>query len=346
MQYVGIDVHTRSSQLCFVDDNGEITEKRIPTERTLLQDLFRDTPPSKVLLEATTEGEWVARCIEELGHEVVVADANYAPMYATLNRRVKTDRRDAQALCDACRLGAYRPAHRCSERGRQLRTTIGVREALVRTRSRYISLMRAHLRRDGYRIPSGGVISFERRVGEVQIHQRLQEQIEPLLGMMEKLNQQIRAIDRQLEEQVKNDPVAQRLCSVPGIGPVTALLFISVVDQVERFSSAHRLAAYLGLVPREFSSGEKRFRGRITKAGNPRLRFLLVEAAWRILCRPRPETEYLQRWAERISERHGRNVAVVALARKLSGILYAIWRDGTEFYSPAQRKAAKEVLTA
>ena len=164
--------------------------------------------------------------------------------------------------------------------------------------------------------------------------------------MMEKLNQQIRGIDQQLEEQVKNDPVAQRLCSVPGIGPVTALLFISVVDQVERFSSAHRLAAYLGLVPREFSSGEKRFRGRITKAGNPRLRFLLVEAAWRIICRPRPETEHLQRWTEGISERHGRNVAVVALARKLSGILYAIWRDGTEFQSPARRRSAKEVLTA
>ena len=102
------------------------------------------------------------------------------------HRGVKTDRRDAQALCDACRLGAYRPAHRCRERGRQLRTAIGVREALVRTRSRYISLMRAHPRRDVYRIPSGAVISFERRVGEVQIHQQLQEQIEPLLGMSER----------------------------------------------------------------------------------------------------------------------------------------------------------------
>ena len=152
-----------------------------------------------------------------------------------------------------------------------------MRDALVKTRSRYISLMRADLRRDGYRVASGGVISFEKRVRDTRLRQQLQEQVEPPLEVMQGLNQQIKAIDGQLEELAEHDPVTRRLCSVPGVGPVTTLHFISVVDQVERFSSAHRLAAYLGLVPREFSSGEKRFRGRITKSGNSRLRFLLVD---------------------------------------------------------------------
>lgn len=346
MQHIGIDVHKVSSQLCFVDENGEIREKRIRTERKRFRDVLGTSPRSKVLIEASTESEWVARYIEELGHEVIVADPNYAPMYATLNRRVKTDKRDALALCDACRLGVYRPAHRSSERSRHLRALVSTRDALVKTRSRYVSLVRALLRSAGYRIASGGIISFEKRVQEAQIQRQAQEQIEPLLVVMRELNQQIKAVDEQLEQHAHDDPVAQRLCTVPGVGPVTALLFISVVDRVERFESAHRLAAYLGLVPREMSSGEKRFRGRITKAGNRQLRWLLVEAAWRILWQPRPETDHLRQWTDRIAARHGKNVAVVALARRLSAILYAIWRDETVFQPPRPKPAGKEVSAA
>lgn len=345
MQHIGIDVHKNASQLCFVDENGEITEKRIKTERDRFQDALAKAPRSKVLIEASTESEWVARCIEQLGHEVIVADPNFAPMYATLNKKVKTDKRDALALCDACRLGAYRPAHRSTDQSRQTRATIATREALVRTRSRYVSLIRALYRRDGYRVPSGGVVYFEKQVDKVLAHRQLREQIKPLMTVLGQLNAQIEALDEQLAQQAREDQVAQRLCTVPGIGPVTSLYFISIIDQVERFSSAHELESYLGLVPREFSSGEHRFRGRITKTGDRRLRNLLVEAAWRIVCHPRPETEHLLRWNERIATGHGKNVAVVALARRLAGILYAIWRDGSCYQPPIDKKKAKEVLS-
>jgi transposase len=110
---------------------------------------------TKILIESSTESEWVARCLEELGHEVVVADPNFAAMYATRSRKVKTDRRDARTLAEACRLGAYRPAHRASDRQRQVRAQLAVREALVRTRTKYISLVGALLRSEGYRIKSG-----------------------------------------------------------------------------------------------------------------------------------------------------------------------------------------------
>lgn len=344
MQHIGIDVHKIASQLCFIDENGEVVERRIHTERKRFQEILEKVPRSKILIEASTESEWVARCIEELGHEVIVADPNFAPMYATLNKKVKTDKRDALALCNACRLGAYRPAHRRSERSRQIRAKIAIREALVSTRSRYISLIRALSRRDGYRIRSGAVTSFEKRVQETQLHQQLQQQIEPLLVVMRQLNEQIDAMDKKLEQQAREDHVAQRLRTVPGVGPVTALLFISVVDDVRRFPSAHRLEGYLGLTSRERSSGEKRFRGRITKAGDCKLRCLLVEAAWRIISRPRPETEYLRQWTNRIAIRGGKNVAAVALARRLSGILYAIWRDETVFRSSSDK--SKEALAA
>ena len=103
-------------------------------------------PCARILLEASTDSEWVARCLEGLGHEVVMADPNFAPMYATRHRKVKTDRRNARALAEACLLGAYRPGHRLSHAQRHVRGRLTVRDALVRTRTRYLSLVRALLR--------------------------------------------------------------------------------------------------------------------------------------------------------------------------------------------------------
>ncbi|QRK11776.1 transposase [Archangium violaceum] len=114
--------------------------------------LLSKRPKARVLLEASTESEWVARYLEERGHEVVVADPNFAPMYATRSRRVKTDKRDARSLAEACRLGAYRPAHRISDGRRHLKAQLAVREALVRTRTRYISLVSALVRYEGWRM--------------------------------------------------------------------------------------------------------------------------------------------------------------------------------------------------
>ena len=111
MEHVGIDVHASESQICALTEQGEILEQRVRTRPDRFAEVFGGRPRARILIEASTESEWVARCLEELGHEVIVADPNCAPMYATRSRRMKTDRRDAQALMDACRLGAYRPAH-------------------------------------------------------------------------------------------------------------------------------------------------------------------------------------------------------------------------------------------
>ena len=139
MEYIGIDVHASESQICMLTEEGEILERHLRTRCDRFEEVLGGRPRARILIEASTESEWVARCLEGLGHEVVVADPNYAPMYATRSRRVKTDRRDAQALMDACRLGAYRPAHRTSDAQRQVRAELAVRDALVRTRARFIS---------------------------------------------------------------------------------------------------------------------------------------------------------------------------------------------------------------
>jgi transposase len=127
MEHIGIDVHKMESQICILAESGEIIERCIRTQRERFAAVLGARPPAKILIESSTESEWVARCIEGLGHEVVVAGPNFAAMYATRSRRVKTDRRDARTLAEACRLGAYRPAHRTSDRQRQVRACCALR---------------------------------------------------------------------------------------------------------------------------------------------------------------------------------------------------------------------------
>ncbi len=134
------------------------------------------------VIESSTESEWVAQCLEDLGHQVIVADPSFAPMYAQRSRKVKTDRRDARALCEACALGAYRPAHRSSEASRALRAQVAVREALAQTRTRHISLIRALLRQQGYRVRSGGAATFSECLGELELPEAFRAQVAPLLA--------------------------------------------------------------------------------------------------------------------------------------------------------------------
>ncbi len=124
------------------------------------------------------------------------------------------------------------------------------------------------------------------------------------------INDQIAAADRELAQLCEEDPIAALLATAPAIGPVTASAVVATIDDIRRFESAHQFEAFLGLVPGERSSGEKRRIGRITKAGNSRVRYLLVEAGWRILRSKSPETATLRGWAARIAERRGNRIAL------------------------------------
>jgi transposase len=342
VDHVGIDVHKRESQICIETEVGEVIEQRIRTDRGRFVAVFGSRPRCRILIEAMSESEWVAQCLESLGHEVVVADPNFAAMYATRSRRVKTDRRDAQTLADACRLGAYRPAHRTSERQRQVRTELAVRESIVRTRTKFVALSGALLRREGLRIRSGNAGHFVQRAAELEIPEVLKAQLQPLMRLLGGLQGELDAADNRIKSIVRGDEVIQRLCTVPGVGPITATAFVATIDTIDRFSGAHQVESYLGLVPSERSSGEQQRKGRITKAGNSRLRYLLVEAAWSVLLSRKESTEELRAWAQRIAMRRGMKTAIVALARKLAGILYAMWRDGTTFAPRCREEATVE----
>jgi transposase len=346
VEHIGIDLGRAESQISILTDAGELLSERIRTERGRFMRVLGARPNARILIEASTESEWVARCLEQLGHEVIVADPNYAPMYAQRSRRVKTDRRDAEALAQACRLGAYRPAHRTSDHQRHIRAFLGVRESLVRTRVRWIVLIRSLLRREGYRVRDGQTSSFVQRVGELELPRHLKEEIAPLLALLGSLNVRIASLDRRLVEISRKDEVVKRLMTVPGVGPVIAVCFVATLDRVDRFRGPHQVESYLGLVPREWSSSEIQRRGHITKMGNTRMRWLLVEAARCVMRgKKRPESATLREWGDRIAQRRGRSIAAVAVARRLAGVLYAIWRDAS-VYDPGKLKSPITVTQA
>ena len=339
MEHIGMDVHKRDSQICIIEsETGEVTELRIRTERERLMEVLGTRRKAKVLLEASTESEWVARCVEEMGHEVVVADPNFAPMYGMRRRRVKTDRRDARALADACMAGTYRAAHRTSEVRRRLKAQLAVRDALVRQRAKHLVLMGALVRQQGLRVGTGQSANFLSRLSKVALPAELASTLAPLVEVVELLNEKVKGVEAQLAVLAEEDAQVKRLCTMPSVGPVTAAAFVATLDDAQRFKGAHQVEAYLGLVPSERSSGEKQQRGRITKTGNSRLRSLLVQAALSTMRLRKESTRGLWEWAERLEARRGKKVAVVALARKEAGVLYAMMRDERDFRAwPGQR---------
>jgi transposase len=146
MGYGAIDLHKKESQIRIVRDSGEVLDRRIATTRDRLTAMFGEQPPMRVLVEAATESEWVAQHLETLGHDVIVADPNFTPMYGHRSRRVKTDRRDVAALAEACQQGWYRAAHRRSATQRTVQIELNVRRELTDSRTRAISVVRAVIR--------------------------------------------------------------------------------------------------------------------------------------------------------------------------------------------------------
>ncbi len=341
MEYGAIDLHKRRSQIRIVSEAGAVVfEQRVDTTRGALAAVFAGRPLARVLVESSTESTWVAPHLEALGQTVVVADPNYAAMYGTRSRKVKTDKRDVAALAEACRTGTYRPAHRASPEARALRQTLRVRRQLVRQRTGLINLLRALLRQEGIGLPSGAAESVLQRLAAVTLPDALAVALAPLQTVLREVTRTLCDQDAQLHARAVADPVTQQLMSAPGVGPVVALTFQAVLDTPARFGGdAARASAYLGLVPQEHSSGEQHRKGAITKAGPGDLRALLVQAGWVIWRGKRGPGTALRTWAQALAARRGRQVAIVALARRLSRILLALWRDATRFHEPAPARA-------
>jgi transposase len=335
VDYAAIDLHKKESQIRIVTAAGEVLDERVTTTRAALTRVFAARARTRILLEASTESEWVAQALEALGHEVVVADPNYGLMYGMRDRRIKTDLRDVAALVEACRRGIYRPVHRRSARQREVQAHLLVRQTLVRTRTRVISVVRALARGAGARIPSGHVESFGRRVEATALPEAMRTVVKPLLDLLTTLQTHLATADSQVAAYAAGDRQVQRLQTMPMVGPVTAVALVAALDTPTRFASAGQVTSYLGLVPQEASSGERQRRGHVTRSAHPAVRALLVQTAWRVWRSTTPQLAALRAWAQQVAARRGKRLAIVGLARRLMRIVFAMWRDDRPFLTVA-----------
>jgi transposase len=333
---IGVDLGDRFSHVAVLDSEGEVVEEaRIPTTEPAMRRWFGRIGLARVALEVGTHSRWVDRALRDLGHEVIVANAREVRLIYGGDH--KTDRLDAEALARLARLDPallHGIEHR-SEDAHQDLAVIRAREVLVRTRTRLITHVRGAVKSAGSRVPRSSAASFHHKAMEA-IPEGLQPALQPLLDQLEQITRQIRDYDRQIATlSAERYPETRLLTQVPGVGPITALAFVLTLENPNRFKRSRAVGTYLGLCPRTDQSGDKDPQCRITKAGNPMLRRLLVQAAHYQLGPFGPDTD-LRRWGLARAERGGRiakRKAVIAVARKLAVLLHRLWVTA-EVYEP------------
>jgi transposase len=332
MDHIAIDLGGRESQICVMSAEGEVLlEDRRPTRG--LGAYLAKRPAGRVVMETCAEAFSVADQARRAGHEVVVVPATLVRSLGVGMRGIKTDVRDARNLAEAsCRMKRLPAVHVPTAASRERKTVCGLREVLVGTRTKLMNSVKGWLRTMGLGpMPRATPEVFPTRLRK-HVSDRggaIPAAVERVLVMVEAVNIQIVSADEELEKLSEEDPVCVRLMTVPGVGPVTAVRYAAALDDASRFDSASSVQSYLGLVPGENSSSDRRRITSITKAGAPQVRWTLVQAAWS--ARRHRKNDPMVLWALEVEKRRGRHVAVVALARKIAGIMYAIWRDGSVY---------------
>lgn len=340
MRKVALDLGKRKTTLSEAQDGRVVRRQTVRRLSELSTFLGPDEPPAVVAIEACRDAWHVHDVLTEWGHEVRIVDTTRVRQLGIGQHGRKTDRIDADLLALALDRGALPLAHVLSARARRVREELTVRSELVKTRARYITQMRALLQARGVTVPRCATHNFVKTVLRMELSEAHRALVSPLLRLLPHLDVQIARVELTLHELYADEPAVPKLATIPGVAMLVAMAFVAVVDTPHRFRNAAQVASYIGLTPRERSSGGKRRLGSITKQGNPYLRAMLVQAGWLIL-RSRAE-DPLVLWAKRVAERRGKRVAVIAVARRLARLMWAMWRHGS-VYMPellAERSAS------
>jgi transposase len=333
----GLDLGDKYSHLCLLDaESGEVIEEsRLRTALETFRRRFDSEQPLKIAIEVGTHSPWVSRLLEECGHEVLVANARKLRLIYGKGR--KTDKLDAENLARLARVDPkllYPLKHRGEDSQAHL-AMIRSREALVGSRTQLINHVRGAVKSFGARLPKCSARSFHKKALD-RLPEELVSALGPLLETIGELTQRIREYERKLKEiATEHYPETKILRQVEGIGTLTALTFMLVLEDPHRFLKSRAVGAYLGLVPGEDQSGESDPQQRVSKEGDKMLRRLMVGSAHYILG-PFAHDSDLRRHGLKIAERGGKNAkkrAVVAVARKLSVVLHHLWITG-ELYEP------------
>jgi transposase len=339
---VGLDVSDRFSSYCVVDGpSGEILEEgKVMTRPESLTTHFGGAPQMRIVIETGTHSAWIARLLRGLGHEVLVADARRLRFIYMSER--KDDEIDARMLAKVGRLdpALLHPVRTRSADTDRALAVLRSRDVLVEARTKLVNSVRGQMKRMGHALGRLSTDAFAAKA-RLQVPDELLPIFSPLLDAIAEISAKIRAYDTRVEELCRAHPQTERLRQVKGVGPVTSLAYVLVIEDPSRFTKSRQVGPYLGLTSRRDASGESDPQLGITRAGDKLLRRLLVGSAHYILGPFGPDTD-LRRWglvhAARGGER-GKKRVVVAVARRLAVLLHRLWVSG-ESYRPLRPSPA------
>jgi transposase len=332
MNFVGIDLHKKTIVVCVVNQERKVLQRKTLAcaEGEAIRLFFTGLRPFRAVVEATASYEWLWQVLEPLADRLVLAHPKKLRVIAESTR--KSDKIDANVLADFLALDLIPPAYRPTPRQRQHRVLVRQRYFL----GRQITAVKNKIRHvlAGYNADRRDLFSDQGQeyLATVAVSDADRFVLQQLLASWRRLEDQRHALDRELRTFAKKAPVAERearavLGSIPEVGPVTVDVVLSEVGDVGRFRSAKKVAAYAGLAPGQRASGGRAHQLGISKEGSPLLRWALTEAAWRLVRRCR-------RWGaifEGLAKRRGRKKAIIAVARRLLGVMVALLRSGQRY---------------
>ena len=332
---IGIDIGKNSFHIVGLDDRGTIVLCQ-KWSRSQVEARFANMPPCLIGMEACVGAHHLSRKLKALGHDARLMPARYVRPYC---KGQKNDFRDAEAIAEAVQRPTMRFVATKTADQLDLQAMHRVRERLVSQRTGIINQIRAFLNERGIAVRQG------QRVLRTELPRilatppdvlspRMVRVIEELACDWRRLDERIEGLSGEIEELAKRDPGCERLMSVPGIGPLISSAMVAAIGSGNGFSKGRDFAAWLGLVPKQISTGDRTILGSISKRGNRYLRVLFVQAAWVVLVKVKPnrwQGHGLKPWIEAAKKRLHHNVLAIALANKLARIAWSVLARGRAF---------------
>ena len=330
---VGIDIGKNSFHVVGLDQRGAIVLRQ-KWSRGQVEARFANMPPCLIGMEACVGAHHLSRRLKALGHDARLMPARYVRPYS---KGQKNDFRDAEAIAEAVQRPTMKFVATKTAEQLDLQALHRVRERLVSQRTGIINQIRAFLLERGVAVRQG--LRFLRtelpRILAAPpdvLSPRMGRVIENLAGDWRRLDERVESLSAEIEAVARQDAGCERLMSVPGIGPIISSAMVAAIGTGDVFSKGRDFAAWLGLVPRQISTGDRTILDKISKRGNRYLRVLFVQAAWVVLIKPKSwERHGLKPWIEAAKKRLHRNVLAIALANKLARIAWSVLARGRDF---------------
>ncbi|QGX40923.1 IS110 family transposase [Permianibacter aggregans] len=334
---MGIDLAKSVFQLHGVDENEQVVVRR-QLKRSQMQGYFHRQQPMLIGMEACGSAHYWARTLTAMGHTVKLIAPQHVKPYVKSN---KNDRNDAEAICEAVSRPTMRFVAVKTIEQQDMQSIHRVRERLVKARNALTNEVRGLLAEYGIVISALGVSAVSKALptivsdAENGLSRKMRELLHGMYEELDALKKRIKQFDQQIQQHSQEDERVHRLMQIDGVGPITASAIVTAVGDAKQFRSGREMAAWLGIVPKQHSSGGRERLGGISKRGDKRLRTLVIHGARSVIKMSEKKDDRRSQWVNALAKRRNKNIATVALGNKNVRIMYAMLTRNVEYQRAA-----------